>query len=111
MEIFLILINLIVLWLNDRMSEKFSKEPLRGLKDSYPSDLREINWIKGMLEDIAELYCYEEFEAPLLEPIEIYAAKSSEELVNEQAFIVEKKNGKKWLLRPELTPSLASLSS
>ena len=91
------------------MSEKFSKEPLRGLKDFYPSDLREINWIKGMLEDIAELYCYEEFEAPLLEPIEIYAAKSSEELVNEQAFIVEKKNGKKWLLRPELTPSLARM--
>ena len=91
------------------MSEKFSKEPLRGLKDFYPSDLREINWIKGMLEDIAELYCYEGFEAPLLEPIEIYAAKSSEELVNEQAFIVEKKNGKKWLLRPELTPSLARM--
>ena len=91
------------------MSKKFTTKNLRGFKDFYPSDLREINWIKGILEDIAELYCYEEFEAPLLEPIEIYAAKSSEELVNEQAFIVEKTEGKKWLLRPELTPSLARM--
>ena len=91
------------------MSKKFSTQPLRGLKDFYPSDLREINWIEGVLEDIAELYCYEEFEGPLLEPIEIFAAKSSEELVNEQAFVVEKKEGKRWLLRPELTPTLARM--
>ncbi|MFX1394905.1 MAG: histidine--tRNA ligase [Promethearchaeota archaeon] len=91
------------------MSKKFSTQPLRGLKDFYPADLREINWIEGVLEDIAELYCYEEFEGPLLEPIEIFAAKSSEELVNEQAFIVEKKKGKRWLLRPELTPTLARM--
>lgn len=88
---------------------KFSKEPLRGMKDFYPPELREINWIKGILEDITELYCYEEFETPLLEPIEIFAAKSSEELVNEQAFIVEKKKGKKFLLRPEITPTLARM--
>jgi len=91
------------------MSKKFSTNPLRGLKDFYPSDLREVNWIKGILEDIAELYCYEEFEGPLLEPIELFAAKSSEELVNEQAFVVEKKKGKRWLLRPELTPTLARM--
>jgi len=95
--------------ISDRMSKKFSTQPLRGLKDFYPSDLREVNWIKGILEDTAELYCYEEFEGPLLEPIEIFAAKSSEELVNEQAFVVEKKKGKRWLLRPELTPSLARM--
>jgi histidyl-tRNA synthetase len=91
------------------MSKKFSTQPLRGLKDFYPSDLREINWIEGNIEDISELYCYEEFEGPLLEPIEIFAAKSSEELVNEQAFVVEKKEGQRWLLRPELTPTLARM--
>ena len=109
MELILILINLLTLWISDCMNRKFSTDPLRGMKDFYPSDLRVINWIKGILEDITELYCYEEFEAPLLEPIEIYAAKSSEELVNEQAFTMEKKKGKKLLLRPELTPSLARM--
>ena len=88
---------------------KFSREPLRGFKDFYPSDLREVNWIIENIKDIAELYCYEEYTGPLLEPIEIYAAKSSEELVNEQSFFVEKKKGKKLILRPEITPTLARM--
>ena len=78
--------------------KKFSTNPIRGMKDFYPSDLREVNFILTIVEEIAELYCYEEIEAPLLEPIEIFAAKSSNELVNEQSFIVEKKEGEKLIL-------------
>ena len=89
--------------------KKFSTNPIRGMKDFYPSDLREVNFILTIVEEIAELYCYEEIEAPLLEPIEIFAAKSSNELVNEQSFIVEKKQGEKLILMPELTPSLARM--
>jgi len=91
------------------MSGKFSREPLRGMKDFYPEDMREVNWILSVIEEIADLYCYEEYEAPLLEPIEIFEAKSSDELVNEQSFIVEKKKGERLILRPELTPSLARM--
>ena len=91
------------------MSKKFSTKPLRGMKDYYPPDLREINWIIDIIRDVAELYSYEEFESPILEPIEIFAAKSSDELVNEQSFIVEKKKGEKLILIPELTPSLARM--
>jgi histidyl-tRNA synthetase len=93
------------------MSKKFSREPLRGMKDFYPEDLREVIWILSIVEDIADLYSYDEFEGPLLEPIGIFAAKSSEELVNEQAFIVEKKEGERLILRPELTPTLARMIS
>ena len=77
------------------MSKKFSTKPLRGMKDYYPPDLREINWIINTIRDVAELYSYEEFESPRLESIEIFAAKSSDELVNEQSFIVEKKKRRK----------------
>jgi len=93
------------------MSKKFSKEPLRGMKDFYPSDLREMNWIIDNIKHIAELYNYEEFESPQLEPVEIFAAKSSDELVNEQSFIIEKKEGERLILIPELTPSLARMIS
>ncbi|MHA1491780.1 MAG: histidine--tRNA ligase [Promethearchaeota archaeon] len=89
--------------------KKFPTNPIRGMKDFYPSDLREVNFILTIVEEIADLYCYEEIEAPLLEPIEIFAAKSSNELVNEQSFIVEKKKGEKLILMPELTPSLARM--
>jgi histidyl-tRNA synthetase len=91
------------------MSKKFSKEPLRGMEDYYPPDLREEKWIIENIRDIAELYGYEEFESPQLEPIEIFAAKSSDELVNEQSFIVEKKEDERLILIPELTPSLARM--
>ncbi|MFX0008828.1 MAG: histidine--tRNA ligase, partial [Candidatus Hermodarchaeota archaeon] len=91
------------------MSKKFSTSPLRGMEDYYPEDLREERWIIEMIKDVAELYSYEEFESPQLEPIEIFAAKSSEELVNEQSFIVEKKEGERLILIPELTPSLARM--
>lgn len=91
------------------MSKKFSKEPLRGMRDYYPAELREYNWIINTLRDVAERYGYEEYETPQIEPIEIFAAKSSKELVNEQSFIVEKKKGEKLILIPELTPSLARM--
>ena len=56
------------------MSKKFSKDPLRGMEDYYPPDLREENWIIDNIRDVAEVYGYEEFESPQLEPIEIFAA-------------------------------------
>jgi len=91
------------------MSKKLSTKQLRGMEDYYPPDLRETNWIIDSIRDVADLYSYEEFESPSLEPIEIFAAKSSDELVNEQSFIVEKKKGEKLILIPELTPSLARM--
>ena len=93
------------------MSRKFSKEPLRGMRDFYPSDLREMNWIIDNIKYVAELYSYDEFESPQLEPVGIFAAKSSDELVNEQSFIIEKKKGERLILIPELTPSLARMIS
>ena len=91
------------------MSKKFSKEPLRGMKDFYPSDLREYNWIIDIISEVAERYGYEEYKTPQLEPVEIFAAKSSDELVNDQSFIIEKKQGERLILIPELTPSLARM--
>ena len=91
------------------MSKKLPTKPLRGMEDYYPSDLRETNWIIDTIRDIADLYSFEEFESPSLEPIEIFSAKSSDELVNEQSFIVEKKEGERLILIPELTPSLARM--
>ena len=44
---------------------------------------------------------------PFLESIELYAAKSGEELVKEQSFVFPDRGGNLITLRPELTPSLA----
>jgi len=81
------------------------------MEDFFPSDMRVVRYITDKLRKVSELYCYEEYDAPLLEPIEIYEAKSSTELVNEQSFIVEKKPGERLILRPEITPTLARMVS
>ena len=73
----------------DKRSKKFSKEPLRGYTDFYPEDLQKINWIIDVVRDIADIYCYEKYLGSLLELIEIFAPKISEELVNEQSFYLK----------------------
>ena len=35
--------------------KKFSRLPLKGMEDFYPSDIREINWIIEQIRDIVEL--------------------------------------------------------
>ncbi|HSJ55862.1 MAG TPA: histidine--tRNA ligase, partial [Anaerolineae bacterium] len=52
---------------------------------------------------------YEEYEAPILERLELYAAKSGEELVKEQSYVFRDRGGDEITLRPELTPSLARM--
>jgi histidyl-tRNA synthetase len=91
------------------MPDKFSRDPIKGMDDLFPWDMRVVNYICDKLRIISELYCYEEYEVPLLEPIEIYEAKTSAELVNEQSFIIESKKGEKLILRPEITPSMARM--
>jgi len=46
---------------------------------------------------------------PFIESIDLYAAKSGEELVKKQSFVFEDRGGDLVTLRPELTPSLARM--
>ena len=47
-------------------------------------------------------YGYQEYEAPMLERLELYAAKSGEELVKEQSYVLTDRGGEQLALRPEL---------
>jgi histidyl-tRNA synthetase len=67
------------------------------------------NWLYGKVRDISTRFGYHEYEAPLLERLELYAAKSGEELVKEQSFVLKDRGGDELALRPELTPSLARM--
>jgi len=49
------------------------------------------------------------YDGPCLETIDLYAAKSGEELVKEQAFVFNDRGGDPITLRPELTPTLARM--
>jgi histidyl-tRNA synthetase len=67
------------------------------------------NWLYNQIRSVSESFGYQEFEGPLLEPIELYAAKSGEELVKEQSFVFPDRSGDSITLRPELTPTLTRM--
>jgi histidyl-tRNA synthetase len=85
--------------------------PVKGTRDFYPEDMAVRNWIYKLVHKVSESFGYQEFDGPFLESIDLYAAKSGEELVKEQSFVFPDRGGDLVTLRPELTPSLARMIS
>lgn len=86
-----------------------STQPYKGTRDFYPEDMRKQKWMFSKMREVVERYGFEEYNAPLLEPLEIYAAKTGEEIVNEQTYTFEDRGGRKVAIRPEMTPSVSRL--
>jgi histidyl-tRNA synthetase len=84
-------------------------QPVKGTREFYPEQMALRNFIYGKVRAASEVFGYQEWDAPFIEPIDLYAAKSGEELVNKQSFVFEDRGGDKVALRPELTPSLARM--
>jgi histidyl-tRNA synthetase len=82
---------------------------VKGTRDYYPEDMAVRNWLYQTIREVSTSFGYQEWEAPMLETIELYAAKSGEELVNQQSFVFPDRGGEMLTLRPELTPSLARM--
>jgi histidyl-tRNA synthetase len=83
--------------------------PVKGTRDFFPESMALRYWLYSKIREVSESFGYQEFEAPFIERVDLYAAKSGEELVNEQSFVFEDKGGERVALRPELTPSLARM--
>ena len=84
-------------------------QAVKGTRDFYPEDMATRKWLYQLLEDVSNSFGYQEYDGPYLEKIDLYAAKSGEELVKEQAFVFSDRGGELVALRPELTPSLARM--
>ena len=67
------------------------------------------DWLYGVVRRVSESFGYQEWEAPILESLDLYAAKSGEELVKKQSYVFTDRGGQEITLRPELTPSLARM--
>jgi histidyl-tRNA synthetase len=88
---------------------KTTIQAVKGTRDFYPEQMAFRNWLYGTLRKVSESFGYQEYEGPILEKIDLYAAKSGEELVKEQAFVFPDRGGDLITLRPELTPTLARM--
>jgi histidyl-tRNA synthetase len=83
--------------------------PIKGMRDFYPAEMQVRSWLYQTIRRVSESFGYQEYEGPLLESLDLYAAKSGEELVREQAFSFIDRSGDWIALRPELTPTLARM--
>lgn len=86
-----------------------STQPYKGARDFYPEDKRLQKYMFGKLRQTAERFGYEEYDAPILEPLDIYLAKTGEEIVNEQTYVFEDRGGRKVVIRPEMTPTVSRM--
>ncbi len=82
---------------------------VKGTRDFYPSDMAFHDWLFNVIRSVSEQFGYQKYDGPYLERMALYAAKSGEELVNEQSFVFEDRGGDMVALRPELTPTLARM--
>jgi len=86
-----------------------SPQPYKGTRDYYPEDKRVQNYIFETWKRVVERFGYEEYGAPMLENLEIYAAKSGQELVNEQTYTFTDRGNRTVAIRPEMTPTISRM--
>ncbi len=91
------------------MAQLLSTQPYKGTRDFYPDDMRLRNWFFGKIRKNLELSAYEEYNGPMLESLEMYIAKSGEEIANEQTYNFTDRGGRRLAVRPEMTPTVARL--
>jgi histidyl-tRNA synthetase len=84
-------------------------QAVKGTHDFYPEQMAVRTWLYNTVRRVSESFGYQEWEAPILEPLDLYAAKSGEELVKKQSYVFTDRGGNEITLRPELTPSLARM--
>ncbi len=86
-----------------------STQPYKGTRDYYPSDKRLQNYIFGIWARTAKRFGYEEYAAPLIEPLQVYTAKSGQELAGEQTYRLIDRGNREVVIRPEMTPSISRM--
>ncbi len=83
-------------------------QTLPGFREFYPEDLSRRNYVFRLWRQTATAYGFAEYDAPVLEPLDLYKAKSGEEIEG-QLFSFTDKGGREVALRPEMTPTVCRL--
>ena len=83
-------------------------QTLPGFREFYPDDLARRNHVFRRWRQTAHTFGFSEYDAPVLEPLELYKAKSGDEIEG-QLFSFTDKGGRDVALRPEMTPTVCRL--
>ncbi|MDI1335625.1 MAG: histidine--tRNA ligase [Lacunisphaera sp.] len=83
-------------------------QSLPGFRDFYPEDFSRRQHIFRVWRQTASAFSFQEYDAPVLEPLELYKTKSGDE-IEAQLFSFTDKGGREVSLRPEMTPTVCRM--
>ena len=86
-----------------------STQGYKGARDFFPEDKQLQDYVFSKWRMVMRRYGYQEYGAPLLEPLEVYSAKSGDELANQQTYAFKDRGDRKVAIRPEMTPSVSRM--
>lgn len=86
-----------------------SKKPCKGTRDFFPNDKRVQDYLFQKMHQTAQSFGYDHYDGPMIEEVELYKAKSGEELINDQIYSFEDRGKRFVAIRPEMTPTLARM--
>jgi histidyl-tRNA synthetase len=91
------------------MVKKLDTAPYKGVRDFYPEDMWLLKHLFATIRKEVERFGYVEYGASILEPAELYRAKSGEEIVSDQTYTFLDRGEREVTLRPEMTPTVARM--
>lgn len=86
-----------------------STQPVKGARDFYPADMRLQKYIFDVWRSVCESFGYEEYDAPILEPTDLYLAKGNQEIIDEQTYTFADRGGRSLTMRTEMTPTVSRM--
>lgn len=86
-----------------------SMQPYKGARDFYPEDKQIQKWIFDKWRRVVERYGYVEYDAPILEPTDLYLMKGSQEIIETQTYTFKDRGDRSVTIRTEMTPSVSRM--
>ncbi len=86
-----------------------STQPYKGARDFYPEDKRLQNYMFGKMRDVCESFGYEPYDAPILEPTDLFLAKGNQEIIDEQTYTFTDRGKRSVTIRTEMTPTVSRM--
>lgn len=86
-----------------------STQPYKGARDFYPEDKRLQKHLFNTIRSTVERFGYEEYDAPILEPTDLFLAKGNEEIIQSQTYTFNDRGDRSVTVRTEMTPSVSRM--
>ncbi len=86
-----------------------STQSYKGARDFYPEDKRLQNYMFDTMRRVCEEFGYEPYDAPILEPTDLYLAKGNQEIIDEQTYTFMDRGNRSVTIRTEMTPTVSRM--